>query len=450
MISLCINLVSICSVSYRSVPKILTCINDVFQKLGCSFRFNIPHFTTVINWTLRVGKHLLKSALVPCEKPWICIIDHTIQIGTKKAFVVLKILQEDIQAYGAVRLKNVEVLYLQVQEKSNGDIIETVLEDVFKIVGYPIQIVMDGGSDLNKGVNLIASKMEFPFYITYDLTHFIASLLKKKYNSCQKFKDLMSLMSNSKNKIRQTIIAYLMPNNDRTKSRFLNLPSKAKWFDKMLNLLDFISKKKQLTIEDQKILENFGWILEKRDFIEKFIFEMQLISELQELLKNTILNELTYHKALKIISKIKEIDLRIPLQKYLKSSFENVQNSSGSLLLFSDIIESLFGKYKLLAKPNAFSEINRSILLLPVICEDITPELTQSAFEKTKNKEVIKFTEDIGDSILSKRNKVLKKPQANTSKQNAQVIPFAKPNKKPLEDPHLNGQKMAGTLSILG
>ena len=41
----------------------------------------------------------------------------------------------------------------------------------------------------------------------------------------------------------------------------------------------------------------------------------------------------------------------------------------------SDIIESLFGKYKFLAKPNAFSEINRLILLLPVICQDITPEL---------------------------------------------------------------------------
>jgi hypothetical protein len=179
MICLCINLVINCSVSFRSVPKILTLINDLFKKLGLHFQFMIPHFTTVINWTLRMGKHLLKSALVPCQKPWSCIIDHTIQIGTKKAFVVLKILQENIQNHGSLTLKNVEVLYLQLQEKSNGVIIETILENVFKIVGYPIQIVMDGGSDLNKGVNLIASKMALPFHITYDLTHFIASLLKK-------------------------------------------------------------------------------------------------------------------------------------------------------------------------------------------------------------------------------------------------------------------------------
>jgi len=85
------------------------------------------------------------------------------------------------------------------------------------------------------------------------------------------------------------------------------------------------------------------------------------------------------------------------------SAFEKSQNSSGFLLLFSDIIESLFGKYKFLAKPNAFSEINRLILLLPVICEDITPELTQSAFKQTQNKEVIEFTKEIGPSILAKR-----------------------------------------------
>ncbi len=179
MISLCINLVVNCSVSFRSVPSILTLINDLFKKLGWHFQFKIPHFTTVINRTLRMGKHLLKSALVPCQKSWICVIDHTIQIGTEKAFVVLRILQEDIRNHGALTLKNVEVSHLQVQEKSNGAIIETILENVFKIVGYPIQIVMDGGSDLNKGVNLIATKMALPFHITYDLTHFIASLLKK-------------------------------------------------------------------------------------------------------------------------------------------------------------------------------------------------------------------------------------------------------------------------------
>lgn len=398
-----------------------------------------------------MGKHLLKSALVPCQKPWICVIDHTIQIGTKKAFVVLKILQEDIQNHGALTLKNVEVLYLQVQEKSNGIIIETILENVFKVVGYPIQIVRDGGSDLNKGVNLIANKMAIPFHITYDLTHFIASLLKKKYTSFQKFNELMSLIANSKNKIRQTILAHLMPNKERSKSRFLNLPSSAKWLEKMLTLLDSIPQEtQQQTIEEEKILEHFEWLLDKNDFIEDFLLEMEIISELQTLLKNTTLNEFSYHKALKILDKLGDPDLRIPLQEYLKSAFEKVQSSSGFLLLFSDIIESLFGKYKFLAKPNVFSEINRLILLLPVICEDITPELVQSAFEKTQNKEAIEFTKNIGPSILAKRKKAFKKQQTNKKQQIGQIISFSKQKEQPLEQHDFSGQKMPGTALALG
>ncbi len=443
LISLCINLIVNCCVSFRCVPKILTQINGLFKKLGFHFQFNIPHFTTVINWTLRMGKHLLKSALVPCEKPWICVIDHTIQIGTKKSFVVLKILQEDIQNHGSLTLKDVEVLYLEVQEKSNGVIIESILENVFKVVGYPIQIVMDGGSDLNKGVNLIANKMLLPFHITYDLTHFIASLLKKKYTSFQKFNELMSLIANSKNKIRQSILAYLMPKKERSKSRFLNLPSSAKWLEKMLSLLDSIPEEtQQQTIEEQKILENFECLLDESDFIKDFLLEMQIISELQTLLKNTTLNEFSYQKALKTLNKMDDPDLRIPLQEYLKSAFEKSQNSSGPLLLFSDIIESLFGKYKFLAKPNAFSEINRLILLLPVICQDITPELTQSAFEQTQNKEVIEFTKDIGPSILAKRKKAFKKDKADKKKQSVEIISFSQLNEQPSEQHGFNGQKM--------
>ena len=298
-----------------------------------------------------MGKHLLKSALVPCLKPWICLIDHTIQIGTKKAFAVLQVLQEDIQAHGALTLKKVKVLHIQVQEKSNGDLIKTILEKIFQTVGYPIQMVMDGGSDLNKGVHLIAQNMKLPFHITYDLTHFLACLLKKKYSNFSEFNELMSLLANSKNKIRQTFLAYLMPRKERSKSRFHNLPSSAQWFEKMLALLDLIPQEsEQQSLSEQKILENFQWILDQSDFLEDFLLEMQVISELQTLLKNTTLSEFSYKKALQILKKLDDPDLRIPLREYLHAAFEKTQNSQGPLLFFSDIIESLFGKYKFLAK----------------------------------------------------------------------------------------------------
>ena len=85
---LCLALVLKAVVSYRSTTKILNVFNSNFQPLKLSY---IPHFTSVINWTLRLGLGLLNQ-VKPCNEPWLAIADHSIDFGTKKIFVVLRVL----------------------------------------------------------------------------------------------------------------------------------------------------------------------------------------------------------------------------------------------------------------------------------------------------------------------------------------------------------------------
>jgi len=79
---LCVVLVLQAVVSYRSVPRLLNLFNP---KTPLTLGW-IPHFTSVINWTLRLGLGMLKQ-VTPICKPWLAIIDHSIDIGTKKALV---------------------------------------------------------------------------------------------------------------------------------------------------------------------------------------------------------------------------------------------------------------------------------------------------------------------------------------------------------------------------
>ena len=72
--------------SYRSIPRILGLLNTE-TALGLGW---VPHFTSVINWTLRLGLGLLKQ-VKPISTPWLAIIDHSIDIGTKKALVALRV-----------------------------------------------------------------------------------------------------------------------------------------------------------------------------------------------------------------------------------------------------------------------------------------------------------------------------------------------------------------------
>jgi hypothetical protein len=408
----------------------------------------IPHFTTVINWSLRLGCYLLNKALKPVVEPWICIIDHTIQVGTKKAFVVLKVPVQRLCSCTALVLKDVEVLYLKVQEKCNGVIVKDLLGELFQSVGHPVQIVLDGGPDLNKGVRLLAEGRPSPFKITYDLTHFIACLLKKKYSLHERFNQILSQMAKTKNQLQQTALGYLIPLKERSKSRFLNLPSVAKWTKQIVSYLERLSTQTPDNEQLPHMMAHFSWLIEYRNFLKSFWIEIKTLTDIQELLKNRGINELTYKEVSRLIDQITDLDIKTPLLQYLQIEYEYARKAPFQSLITSDIIESLFGKYKNIAKPHSFSEINRIILTLPCITEDITAELIEDAFTDTRTRDLEHWIEEeISETLLSKRRKALSNKD-NQDKPPAQTINF--PNHNPSDSPLSHGQISAGTASALG
>src|SRR6185369_2910976 len=70
-------------VSYRSVPRILELMNS--HRHGW-----VPHFTSVIHWTLRVGLSLLNQ-VKSLSSPWRALMGTSINVGTQKALVVLRV-----------------------------------------------------------------------------------------------------------------------------------------------------------------------------------------------------------------------------------------------------------------------------------------------------------------------------------------------------------------------
>src|SRR3990167_978670 len=122
-----------------------------------------------------------------------------------------------------------------------------------------------------------------------------------------------------------------------------------------------LSKNKQ----SSQVMLHFSWMFEYQDFLKDFWQEIRILADIQKLLKQITLNELNYKRASRLIEQIIDTALRIPLLDYLKAEFEIAKNSPYRLLLTSDVIESLFGKYKNIAKIHSLSEINRIILSLP-------------------------------------------------------------------------------------
>ena len=72
------------------------------------------------------------------DKPWISIIDHSINIGTKKLFVVLRIEIDVLFKKGkAISLEDCECIGLKICEVVNGESVKKDLEEVFELSGKP-------------------------------------------------------------------------------------------------------------------------------------------------------------------------------------------------------------------------------------------------------------------------------------------------------------------------
>lgn len=420
LVAVCLQLTLSCAVSFRAVPKILVVFKQLLQLFGVTETIRLPHFTTVIRWTLRVGIFLLKRSVIQRLSPWVCIIDHTIQVGTKKAFVVLKAPVHALKTPGALTLNDVDVLSITVRERWNGEAVCEVLHALFSAVGTPLQVVADGGPDLQKGLRLLREKSTHSYKVTADITHLIANLLKRKYQHHSTFAGLMTQLTRTKQMIQQTSLAYLAPLKERSKARFLNLPAIAKWTKQIFEHRDSFSPlppgkpEEEYTSEEQQqhqIQTHLGWLDDYLPFLQQFWAEIQALSEVQKLLKTTKLTTSNLHNVTTLAQSLHDVEIRKALLDYLEKECEYAMQTSHPLLLSSDIIESLFGKYKYLAKPHSLSEINRMIFAVPCLCEEITPELVKEAFSNLSHAEMEQqIRQDISETLLSKRRKAFSSP----------------------------------------
>jgi len=194
-------------VSFRSVPRILELFN---LKTALELPW-IPHFTSVINWSLRVGLGLLQQVSPTCE-PWIAIIDHSIDIGTKKALVVLRVNIETLKQRGhAIQLQDCECIGVKVCEIVNHETVCKDLDEIFALAGSPNAIVKDCDATLAKGVRHWSTKQPKPVPVIDDIGHSMANALKKQFEKTPAYKAFTALVSHGAKCLRQTEFAFLTP-----------------------------------------------------------------------------------------------------------------------------------------------------------------------------------------------------------------------------------------------
>ena len=429
--------------------------------------------TTIRQWFLKLGLFELRKEKEK-RTDWIFIIDTIIEQGSKKCLLILGLSYQKwlskLQADGKnLQHHDLEVLGLEVFDKTQGEILESLIDNLAKNVGKPLQIISDHGSDIKKGIDLYVAKNPEIIY-TYDFTHQIALWLKKELSKNTKFQEFLQKCNLTRSQIQQTKLSFLMPPSQRAKARYHNIDILVTWGLKVLNywkkqdfslistefiidretlfLLreelhstslgkiakflgtkaeDFASFSELLTdkiglkicqekyliisqaaeVGRRKFLEKLGWLLtyEKELHVTAEILEVFQVAKKQ--LNKQGLHQQSPQEWLNLTANFSDSpwiqSTQQKVSQYLAIEGKKISKTK-AFIATSDIIESIFGKYKIFASSSPNSEINEMILTLLLSTTKVTPDKVLQAMETIHLTDVNAWSQEVfGQSILSKR-----------------------------------------------
>lgn len=376
-------------VTFRCIPRLLKTLNDLHGPL---FHW-IPHFTSVINWTLRIGLGLL-NAVAPVVTPWIAMMDMTMNIGKKKALVVLRVHLETLSLKGsAIQLEDCECIGLRILEDTHGEAIAASLTTIFKQSGAPVAILKDQGSDLARGVCLYkdAHQKETTIEVIDDIGHVLANGLKAQFEKTPVFQKFLTLVTQGAHRLRQTQWAHLMPPKIRTKGRFQSIGKLAQWGSQ---LLDSLNPKSSIEakLAWEAIRRALPGLSRYRQFIQRFAKTTQITHDILAELKHSGLNQTTYEKCKAQVASLSQQPI---FKKRLLNWLDRHQRiqakltSQHSLLVSTDILESLFGKFKRIIERSPTADINRMALIIPALCGNrINERGMKDLFSTTRQQDI--------------------------------------------------------------
>jgi len=350
----------------------------------------------------------LLEQVKPISQAWLAIIDHSIDIGTKKALVVLRVSVDALATRGgAIQLQDCECIGLKVCEQVNGESIALDLDTIFTQAGKPLAIISDGDYTLRKGIRLFSKKQAVTIPAIEDIGHVMANALKSQFEKTASYKRFTTVIAQGANCLRQTDMAFLIPPKLRSKGRFQSISTLGKWGSKMLDVFAIKGRAKKGSLLARLRTALPGFLLLK-PFIERFASTTKVVSQVMEVLKNTGLNQTSYKQCHQLVKELPQNSkVKKRLQAWLQKHLEFQKQLLGSelpLLVSSDIIESLFGNFKHIIERSPQADMNRTTLLIPALCGNLNEISITQALNKVRHNDLnVWEKENIPYTVRKKR-----------------------------------------------
>ena len=384
-------------------------VSYAFKVFNHWYKGKIPSHTVVQNWVLRTGLYLYQQK--PEQRDdWLLIADHTIEYGQKKCLLILGIrLERLLKNNNRISHEDVEVLTIDIEKKADAESVKNSFINVAENIGVPLQIVSDGGSNLKKGIKDFIETLDENVIQTYDVTHQASIILKRQLEGNERWNEFVTKISHTKRCLVHTALAFMAPRKPKEKARWLNLEIHLNWAYQAI-----VYGGKILTEQERKKYdERVGWVKDFKDDLDAWSKILAMTKLLQSEIKK---NGLSSKSLTNLTERFKQNNIKIdtPASKEVNTQIEEylinetINLKDAVMLGCSDIIESIFGKYKYFSAKSPMKEVGKSILTMPVFTSKITPELVLAAMEAVSIKQVDRWLEEkLGTSLYSRRKEFL-------------------------------------------
>lgn len=334
-----------CNNSLRSCVRTLEVLNK-FLDLGQ----RIPCATTIYYWECKLGYYRLERA-APLWGPWSLILDESITIAQQRILLLIGCNLSSYQFGQALSFQDVRVLSIEV-DKSWTELCVGQQIRRLQAKGYHfVNAISDGGKAIVKALKVLKIRR------VADCTHTFANLLEKQYKKTATFQSFTKWTGQVRIQLMNGIYGYLIPPSLRTKSRFLNLFELSTWAKYVLTTLksDLV---KQL---DDSIVTKLQAIKKLESFIEQIYQQCQTIKKLSRVLKTQGLCDQSQKQCLAILD---QSEINPFFKQGVKAYFNQYLIQGQCQVCSSDVIESIFGKFKYRMSPNKMAGFGLSCLTI--------------------------------------------------------------------------------------
>lgn len=365
------------------------------------------------NWLGRIGLYELQRTK-EYRTDWVFIIDLTVELGKQKCLVVLGVSQQYLESTilplsRGLKHHDVQLLALEIMDSTRGELIDQKLCELADMLGYPVQIISDHGSDLEKGIKLFTTRYPSIIY-TYDVTHAMALLLKHELATSEKYQSFIQKCSQCRHQLQQTELSFISPPSQRSQCRYFNVEKLIDWAQKLLNCpIETLFKLAPMSdpeILNQKLIMKFGWLKDYQEEISIWGQMVMMTRTLETQLKQNGINQQSMAKfELEKFFNLsnKTLVFRQNIIEYITIETNKIPEAR-TIIATSDIIESIFGKYKHFSSRCPLKQIGQMILSISLCTMNLATSVVKQALENVRYIDLKDWASQVfGQSMLSKR-----------------------------------------------